>query len=108
MQSIAKSVEPLPYELVNLQHSFHLAYASTQRASTLIDAFEPQTPEGEALRDIYHDILALCLEAMREATSAHLPEELAALLAFEHAELDYMAQRRRGQRKAAPVAAAAD
>lgn len=109
MPSIPKSEpqlspQPLPFELLNLQHWFAMAYASIQRASSLIDAFQPQTPEGEALKDIYHDVMALCLEALQEVTTAHLPEELAAMLAFEHAELEWMLQRREGKTARPPVA----
>ena len=102
-QSIAKSAPHLrPLALVMLQHWFSNARASTQQAQKALTAFQPQTPEAEALQAIYSDILTLCLTAMEEATTAHLPDELAALLAYEHAELDALTET---SRRVAPAAA---
>jgi len=70
-----------------LQHFFANARASTKHAHTSLVAYQPQTPEAEALQAIYTDILTLCLTAMEEATTAHLPDELAACLVLVHAEL---------------------
>jgi hypothetical protein len=107
-----KSTQPIApmstLELLNLQHTFGLAHWQVQHALTRITEYVPQSPEGEALKGIYGDILRLCLDAMREAATAHLQEELAALLAFQHAELEWRMQHRRGQQKEAPVRATTD
>jgi len=92
-----------PYELILLHDWFASVFHSVQHASQHIDAYQPQTPEGVALQGIYHDILALCDAAIREAADAHLPEEIAALLAFQRQELEYMLARRQGQRQTVAV-----
>ena len=89
-----------PFELLNLHYWYGLAFDSIQKAHTHITAYKIRSPEGNALQDIYKDILTLCLEAMREASTAHLPEELASLLAFQKQELEWMMQRRCASRKA--------